>query len=112
MNMELWKNETDTSIKLQALTNKLKARYPELGVSSGYIGNFGLMNDDRRWMVFTSVERHGWGHAGTVTQFVRDLTEKRWGVRCWLNSVAVVVKQRRLNEMNVRGTVTGRFSST
>lgn len=42
-------------IRCEELLTKMKDRYPEIGLSFGYIGNLSIANDDRQWKYFTNV---------------------------------------------------------
>lgn len=43
--------------EIQECVKELAAKYPQVGLTFGYIGNCGPGYDDRSWFVFTKVER-------------------------------------------------------
>jgi hypothetical protein len=44
------------------LVDELAAKYPEAGLTFGYLGNCGRNYDDRVWYIFTRIEIEGiWG---------------------------------------------------
>lgn len=67
--------------ELNTLTETLKSRYPEAGLSFGYIGNCDIdprKFDDRSWRIFSKVEgpqgKRSWG--GCSTEQVPDMFKK------------------------------------
>lgn len=56
--------------RLALCVSMLQARFPQLGISHGYIGNVGMIGnkyvDDRSWRVFTNMRDVGLGYSVSV----------------------------------------------
>jgi len=82
--------------ELTALFEDLKTRYPEVGLSFGYIGNIETWGDDRYWYFFTQVQGQGtWGpermkFGGYLTERLPEFSEKAQAdLERWIKTVAL-----------------------
>lgn len=94
--------------KLVFLNEELKAKYPEVGLSFGYIGNLDIRYDDRRWSFFTQVPIQGtWGldrmhfgdyRTGELREFAKEAERN---LETWIQTRALPrIKESQGGEMS------------
>jgi hypothetical protein len=72
------------SDKSKQILDRLNAKYPDVHLSFGYIGNCGISFDDRSWGFFTRVpmplQKHcfsyGWTSTDKLDEFLNNVEEK------------------------------------
>lgn len=93
-------------IRCEKLLTEMKERYPDIGLSFGYIGNLHRGNDDRQWQYFTNVRAtsgFGSGNAsfgGHTTAYLGKLTQKAEAeLDAWCENLANGLKEGRFRKM-------------
>jgi hypothetical protein len=94
----------------QILHNAMEAartRYPDLGLSFGYIGNLERWGDDRSWRIFTKLsDRHtnccnvSWGGVGTANLATLATPEALARLNTWLQKQAALLGEGMLFQIN------------
>lgn len=94
--LAVWTRAHET---LLALNDELKAKYPEIGLSFGYIGNDDIRYDDRSWMFFTQVLSEGqWGYTrmhfggyrtADLPKFAKEALDPARGLENWIKTRAL-----------------------
>lgn len=97
------------SDKSKQILDRLNAKYPEVRLSFGYIGNCSISFDDRSWGFFTKVpmplKRHcfsyGWTSTDKVDEFLDNVEDK---LDQWIQTQVFpqVARCYRSFEVNVR----------
>jgi hypothetical protein len=119
-----WSPEDETKKKARFAENEayadltiifadLKAKYPQIGLSFGYIGNVENWGDDRHWYFFTEVLGEGnWGlerinfggyRTSELPKFAKEAREK---LEPWIKR-RLLPKLEKESEKNPGGTMSG-----
>lgn len=99
--------------RLTALHHRLKERYPDIGLSLGYVGNCDNWSDDRAWKFFTKVmkpfgtrtyahEQFSWGYASsTQLSLLADRAEA--GLEAWIKEHVLPEAANRWRSFEIKG---------
>lgn len=99
--------EIDASQVLRAAMEAARQRFPQLGLSFGYIGNLERWGDDRCWRIFTKLSdgptsycNVSWGRVDTNHLAALATPEAIARFEDWLQKQACLLAEGKLRQVN------------
>ncbi|MAK37990.1 MAG: hypothetical protein CMC15_17655 [Flavobacteriaceae bacterium] len=75
---ELERKSMEYYYKIHALVEELNVKFPEAGLSFGYIGNYERWGDDTSWYIFSNLNHRWGGYPGANPKSMEKMYNWAW----------------------------------